>query len=302
MKSFDYLMGRDELASATKRLAEIFVMGEFAPSVRLLAREKKQKITDFKTQSYQLLSALEVKDYTLAEELVTKLRENAKDFDFSKPKALIETSKRMSMMHIAKARNAAVNDDKETLEKELKAAAEIWPTNPALEEVAGKIFEQGDQQARALLDFDQLLAQKNFRQIAEDRMRFVAAIGLSPEANTERQEKLKQVLDDIQTIETALGRAQEFEKMSNPAGAWESVERAARTFPEDVKLNAARATLTAKAADFVSTLQQGEALEERKQYGSALACYLNARLIYPPSEFADEGIKRIVAIIIPDAS
>ena len=39
-------------------------------------------------------------------------------------------------MHIAKARNAAVSGDKETLESELKAATEIWPRNPALTEVS----------------------------------------------------------------------------------------------------------------------------------------------------------------------
>jgi len=110
------------------------------------------------------------------------------------------------------------------------------------------------------------------------------------------------VLDDMKAIETALARAQELEKLGNAPGAWESVERAARSFPEDVKLNAARATLTAKAAAFASTLQQAEALEERRQYGSALACYLHARLLHPPSEFATEGINRIVAIIIPDAT
>ena len=72
----------------------------------------------------------------LAEKLVTELGETAKDFDASKPMAAIETAKQISAMHIAKARNAAVSGDKETLEAELKAATEIWPRNPSLSEVS----------------------------------------------------------------------------------------------------------------------------------------------------------------------
>jgi len=298
MRAFEYLLEQDELASASKRLAETFVVGEFLPSVRLLPREKRRQVLLFKNQANQLMNALEVKDYTLAEELVRKLTDTAKDFDSSKPMAAIETSKQISLMHLAKARNAAVSGDKETLEKELKAAAEIWPRNPALSEVSEKIFQQGDLQARALMDFDQLIAQKNFRQIFDDRMRFIAAVA----TDEDRQEQLKKILDNMMAIEGALERAKSFEQRGDAAGAWESVERTSRQFPEDVKLNAYRADLTAKAADFVATLRQAEDLEERKQYGSALACYLKARRLYPLSEFAGEGITRITRLLVPDAT
>jgi hypothetical protein len=60
--------------------------------------------------------------------------------------AAIETAKQISAMYIAKARNAAVSGDKETLEAELKAATEIWPRNPALTEVSNVIYSQADVQ------------------------------------------------------------------------------------------------------------------------------------------------------------
>ena len=63
-------------------------------------------------------------------------------------------------MHIAKARNAAVSGDKQSLETELKAATEIWPRNPSLSEVSKIIFSQADVQSRAMVDFDQLISPK----------------------------------------------------------------------------------------------------------------------------------------------
>ena len=296
--AFRFLLEKNELESATKRLAETFMLGEYLPEVRTLDREDKRKALAFVQKSNQLISAIEVKDYALAEKLVSELGQTAKDFDASKPMAAIETAKQISAMHIAKARNAAVSGDKNSLEAELKAATEIWPRNPSLTEVSKMIFSQADVQSRAMVDFDQLVSQKNYRQIYEDRMRFIAATAMYPE----KQEQLRKVLEDMQVIETALIQAQEIEKRGDYAGAWESAEKAFRNFPDDNKLNQARANLTTRAADFVHAIRQAEELEQKKQPGSSLAWYLKAQNVYPPSDFARQGVDRLTKEILPDAS
>jgi tetratricopeptide (TPR) repeat protein len=298
IQAFKFLLEKNELESATKRLAETFMLGEYLPEVRTLDREDKRRALAFVHKSNQLISAIEVKDYALAEKLVAELGETAKDFDASKPMAAIETAKQISAMHIAKARNAAVSGDKSTLEAELKAATEIWPRNPSLTEVSKVIFSQADVQSRAMVDFDQLVSQKNYRQIYEDRMRFIAATAMYPE----KQEQLRKVLEDMQVIETALIQAQEIEKRGDYAGAWESAEKAFRNYPDDNKLNQVRANLTTKAADFVHAIRQAEELEQKKQPGSSLAWYLKAQNVYPPSDFARQGVDRLTKEILPDAS
>ncbi len=295
--AFKFLIEKNELESATKRLAETFLIGEYLPEVRTLNREDKRKALAFVKTSNQLISAIDVKDYTLADKLVKQLSETAKDFDSSKPTAAIETAKQISAMHIAKARNAAVSGDKATLETELRSATEIWPRNPALAEVSGLIFSQADVQSRALVDFDQLLSQKNHRQIYDDKMRFIAATAMYPD----KQEQLRQVLDEMQQIETAIIQAQEIEKRGDYAGAWESAEKAFRQYPDDNKLNQLRADLTTKAADFVRSLRQAEDLEKRNQPGSSLAWYLKAQSVYPSSDFAREGVQRLTKELFPDS-
>ncbi len=297
VQAFKFLLEKEEMESATKRLAETFILGEYMADVRTLSRDDKRRALAFVQKSNQLISAIGVKDYTLAEKLVKELDATAKDFDNSKPMAAIETARTVSAMHIAKAKNAAVSGDKTVLESELKAATEIWPRNPALAEVGGMIFSQADVQQRALVDFDQLLSQRNYRQIFDDKMRFIAATAMFPE----KQEQLRKVLDDMTVIESALIRSQEVEKRGDFAGAWESAERAFQQFPDDNKLNQVRANLTTKAADFVRALKQAEELEKKQQPGSALAWFLKAQKAYPPSEFAREGIERINAVILPDA-
>ena len=298
IQSFKFLLSKDELESATKRLAETFIIGEYLPSVRTLDRDDKRKALSFVQKSNQLISALEVKDYTLAEKLVKELSETAKDFDMSKPMAAIETAKQISSMHIAKARNAAVSGDKATLETELTAATEIWPRNPALTEVSKMIFSQADVQSRALVDFDQLLSQKNYRQIFDDKMKYIAATSMYPD----KQEQLRKVLDDMQIIETALIQAQEIEKRGDSAGAWESAEKAFRKYPDDIKLNQIRANLTTQAAGFVGSIRHAEELEKKGQPGSSLAWFLKAQSQYPPSEFAREGVERLTKQVMPDAT
>ncbi len=296
VEAYKFLLGKNELESATKRLSEAFVVGEFMPELRTLARDDKRQALAFTQKGNQLLSSLEVKDYTLAAKLVQDLEQTAKDFDNSKPMAAIETAKTVSAMHLAKAKNAAVNGDRTTLENELKAATEIWPRNPALSELSTSIFSQADVQQKALIDFDQLLSQRNYRQIFDDQFRYIAATATSPE----RQEQLKKVLTDMQTVEAALMRSSEIAKRGDFDGAWETVEHASKTFPDDSKLNQARANLTTEAAEFVHTIRTAEQLEEKQQYGSSLAWYLKAQKIYPPSEYAGTAIDRLAKQMLAD--
>ena len=296
IQSFRFLLQKNELQSASKRLAEAFSVGEFLPEVRTLPRDDKRKVLEFSQKNYQLISAIEVKDYDLAAKLVKELNGIAKDFDDSKPLAAIETARTVAGMHLAKARNAAVSGDKTTLESELKEATEIWPRNPALADVSGLIFSQADVQQKALVDLDQLISQHNNRQIYNDKLRFIAAAALYPE----RQEQLKKVLDQMQVIETAIIQAGEIEKRGDYAGAWETVEKVYKENPDDSKLNQLRANLTTEAADFVRTLRTAEQLEGKGEVGSSLAWYLKAQRIYPASEFAQQGIDRLVKKVFPE--
>lgn len=297
VEAYKFLLSKNEMKSATERLAETFALGEYMPSVRLLSREDKRRALDFSQKGNELLAALEVNDLTRAEKLVNELQTIAVDFDVSKPLAKVETAKTVSSMHLAKARNAAASGDKAAMEAELKAAAEIWPRNPALGEVGGVIFSQSDVQNRAITDFDQLLSQKNYRQIYDDKMRFIAATAMFPE----KQEQLRKVLEDMALVEAAVIRAQEVEKRGDYAGAWESAESAYRQFPDDNKLNQVRANLTTRASDFVRALKQAEDQEKKDQLGSSLAWYLKAQKNYPASEFARQGIERINTRLLPDA-
>ena len=297
VEAYKFLLEQGELQSATERLAETFALGEYMPSVRLLPREDKRRALEFSQKTNELLAALEVNDLTRAEKLVNEIQVIAKDFDTSKPLAKIETAKTISSMHLAKARNAAVSGDKSAMEAELRSAAEIWPRNPALSEVGTTIFNQSDVQQQAMNDFDRLLSQGNYRQIYNDKLRFIAASALYPE----KQQQLTEVLQKMATVEGAILKAKEIAGRGDPAGAWESVEAAQKEFPNDTELNQLRATLTTQAADFVQTLNKAQTLEKQDQPGPALAWYLQARKKYPASTFARDGIDRMSAKVLPDA-
>jgi len=294
VESFSFLLEKSELKSATERLTEAFAVGEYLPEIRLLPRAKKREVLEYARQSNQLLSALEVKDFERAEALVHTLEKLSRDFDSAKAMSAIETARTVSALHLAKARAAASSGDRTTLETELREATEIWPRNPALAEVSGAIFTQTDIQQQALNDFDRLHAQKNYRQIYEDKVRFIAATALHPQ----KQEKLKLVLDRVQLAEAALLRAAELAKRGDAAGAWESVENGFSDYPDDPKLNQARAEFTTQAAEFVRSVRTAQENERKQQLGSSLAWYLRAQQDYPNSEIAKDGIARISSRIL----
>jgi hypothetical protein len=276
-------------------------VGEFLPEVRTLPFERKRRVLRFAQKSNALLSALEVRDFTTASELLNGpegLRSIAPDFDVSKPAALIEAARNAARLHLARARNAAISGDKTVFEAALKEAATIWPNNPELQEVAAKAFNQGDQMAQTLLELEQLLSQKNLRRIAEEPGRFLAATQGAP---PEKQAQVKKILEDFKAIEAALMAAKEMDRQGNPSGAWESVDKAAKAFPDDLPLNQARALYTTKAADFVRTIQSAQEHENRSELATSLAWYLKAQRLYPKSDTAEEAVQRLKGSLLPKA-
>ena len=296
VKAFDFLLEKNEMQGATMRMQEVFVTGEYMPEVRLVPRTKKRKCLEFAQKSYQLISAIDVHDYGRAEQLVKDMKKVANDFDDSKPTQAIEGARVQARMLLAKARDALARDDKATLEKALTDAAEVWPNNPEFKEATEKIFKQSDVVQDALRDFDQLVGKRDYRGIWNDKVRFIAAVALNPS----RKKTLEQVMKNMETIEASLMRAEEMSRTGNQAGAWESLERAWADFPDDGKLNQQRADVTTRASDFVKLIRNAEELEKREQVGSSLAHYLKAQKMYPASDFARDGVARLVKLVLPE--
>ena len=288
--AFEQLVLRQDFDSAAKRLMEAYAIGEYLPRIRRLPMTTKLKVLDYVRDGNQLVNALEMRDFGLAEELVKKLRAASRDFDFSKPQAAIETARTLSDMRLTAARAAAVKGDQTGVAQELKGAAEIWPTNPKLREVSDMIGQNSDIQAQSLLDFDRLISQRNYRQIFNDQGRFLAAAINDPA----RQEQLKKVLTDMNRVNLIVHGAAQMAG-SNPFGAWEQVEKEFEQFPDDPEITRLRSELSVKASEYVSAIEKAKQHEKRKQAGSAIAWYLKARRLYPGSEFARGGIERLVA-------
>ena len=290
VQAFDNLLDRGDMASASQRITEAFLMGEYLPRVRRVPSLKKLKVLDFTRDGNQLISAMEMKDYTLAETLVKKMRVEAKDFDYSKPQAVIESARTIADMNLNKAKVSAMQGDQKSSAEALKQAAEIWPTNPKLKEFTNMIGSNADVKTQAVLDLDRLISQRNYRQIYNDQGRYLAAITDDPA----HQEQLKKVLIDMNKINLIIAGATQLAQSANMPGAWESIEKAYKEFPDDPEVTRLRSDLTVKATSFVDALQHGKQHEDRQQTGSALAWYLKARVQYPPSDFAREGITRAV--------
>ncbi|OYW76825.1 MAG: hypothetical protein B7Z37_07125 [Verrucomicrobia bacterium 12-59-8] len=290
--SFENLVARRDVDSASNRLLEAFGVGEYLPRVRRLPMSEKTKVLDFVRKKNKLLSFLEMKDYSSAETVVTELRATSDDFEYAKPLAAIQTAKTMSNLHVNNANAAMGNKDAVTVEAEMKAAAEIWPTNPRVTQLSENMMQSTDKKSQALMEFDRLLSQRNYRQIFENKAPFIAAV----DGDLARKQQLEKVLNDMGRLELILGGARELAASSPPA-AWEKVDKESKLFPDDPVLSKLRADLSVKASEFVTAIENARQQEEKQQVGSALAWYLKAKSMHPLSEMARDGIKRLVEVV-----
>ncbi|MGJ8644852.1 MAG: hypothetical protein ACSHX9_15700 [Luteolibacter sp.] len=297
IEAFDYLLSRDELHSASQRLMEAYALGEYLEPLATLPIEKKQRVADYMRAINELYGTLQARDYTRARELTANIKTLAKDFPSSKVDSVVAAYSLASDLNIEEAKAALMSRDSEKAAEKIREATEIWPTNPKLEEFRTLMSNAGGVVV-ARNDFDRLLSEGNYREIARRQYEFAPAI----QGDVTREDAFRQIMESLTRIEAAIGKASEFSRMGQDYGAWEQLAEIREEFPDDPKLGRELELLAPKVADFTLALDKAHQFEQRTppQTGSALTWYLKARSIHSQSEQAEAGIKRLLDDILPE--
>ncbi len=296
--AFDFLAEKNELETASKRLAESFFVGEYLPKIRTLDREKKQKVQYFVRDADALLSAMEVRDYETASELIERMKTKAVDFNYSKAKAGVEFYTNLSNSSLSQAKIAAQQNEMEEYKRQIKIAIESWPLNPKIKEQNDLFASIADIQVTTLNELDTLLAQGNNREIMKNRGRFIAAAHNDPK----RSEQLEKVLNSVLSLEQEIAKIKGLRENKNPWGAWEIARLAQESYSDDNDLLKLSVKLNEEVSSFVHVLKKAEKLEQQKHSGMSLTWYLKAKDIYTQSTYANDGIKRLLDHLLPSST
>ena len=296
VEAFDLMLSRNELHSASQRLMEAFALGEYLAPVATLPLEKKSRVANYFRDLHTLYGAMQARDFTKARTLSAQLKSKADDFPSSKIESVIAASTLASDLAIEEAKAHLLARASDKAAEKIREATEIWPTNPKLDEFR-KLVSNSSGIIAARNDFDRLIAEKNFREIARRQYEIAPAI----QGDAAREDSFRQIVQNLTTIEAALGKAAEFGRIGQNYAAWEQLAELRERFPDDPKLGRELELLAPKVADFTRALDRAHQFENRtpKQSGSALSWYLKARSIHPQSKFAEEGVKRLVAEMLP---
>lgn len=295
---FKHRLEINEIAAATDRLQEAFMLSENHPVVLSLQREDKKKVEAFTRMLGRMQNMLEARDFTQLEETLKQMEEIAPDFDRTKPLAIVQAVKLESQMRLGKARLAAQQGNLQVAMEEFQAAAEAWPGNPDLQDKAMDFFSANDIQNQSLGEFDRLVRDQNYRSIVEKQLLFAPAM----KDDTTRQEQLKYALEKVRNAEMAIEKATLMSANEDVYGAWETVREAVQNYPEDIKLNTMLADLSGKASVFVSAINKARDAESQGMLGYSLTWYAIAQRHYPASQLANEGIKRVSEEVMAQAS
>ncbi len=135
---------------------------------------------------------------------------------------------------------------------------------------------------------------QNYRAIFDKQLAFAPAI----HGDVPREAQLKSALEKVANAETASEKANALVLNGDVYGAWETIQRAARDWPDDNKLNRQLADLSGRATDFVAAINKARDAESKRNIGFSLTWYLNAQRIYPPSAIANDGIDRLSKVLL----
>lgn len=287
----NYMMDNQDYHTASKRLLEAFAVGEFLTPLASLDRTRKRTMQLYIRDLSLLFDAIQAKDFGRARELTLKLKGDAKDFPSSKAESSISANVIASNLAISSAQKALINEDEEGVVTAIQRATEHWPTNPKLAEFSN-LLESGTTINVLRRDFKRLIREQNYREIFKRQYEFAPAIANSPADLA----AFKEIVTNLGTIEMAIEKAKSFTKAGNSYAAWEQLATLRGDYPDDPKLGRELEILAPKVADFTKALDLAQQLENREpqQIGSAINHYLQAKSIYPSSEFATAGLKRLI--------
>ena len=297
VEAFELMLSRGELHTASQRLMEAYALGEYLGPVATLELEKKLKIQAYFRDLNELYGAMQARDYVKAKELSSGLKSRAKDFPSSKVDSAISGYTLAANLLIEEAKAQLIARETDKAAEKIKQATEIWPTNPKLQEFSDLIGTTSTV-VRTRNDFDRLLSEGNYREIARRQYEIAPVI----QGDEQRLDAFTQIITNLTKIETALGKAEEFSRAGQNYAAWEQLAKIREDFPDDPKLGKKLEDLAPEVADFTRALSRAREFEGRtpQQTGTALSWYLKARSIHPQSTMAREGVMRMAGVIMPE--
>lgn len=286
---FRYKVDRKQLAGASDSLQNAFTTSELNPAVLGLERPLKEKVADFYAKLDQMRNLIEARDFGNLQALLEEIKKTTTDFDTTKPMAIVNAVKLESKMRLGKAKLAAQQGDQKLAMEEFQAAAEAWPGNPDLEDKALTFFDTQDLKSKSVAEFDRDIAEQNYRAIFDKQLAYAPAI----KDDAKRVDALKTALEAIKNAEVATEKANVMMMNGDSFGAWETIELASVSLPDDKKLNKLRADLSGRSAEFVSAINKARDAEARSELGFSLTWYVNAQRQYPASQIANQAIERL---------
>lgn len=298
MQAVSNLLAQNKLAEATQHLIEAVAIGEFMQSVNTFPTESRQRIAAYWTLRKRLFTALNARDYGTCEEVATEMKRQDADFDDSLVMTYCAGRKRESDLHIRNAMKALQAGEEEKFNEELKQAGIIWPRNPNLDKGAEKLqeFDNFDPQKA---EFKVLFARKEYRTIFKEKAR-LKVVAIDPELEKDYEEAMTLVATIDGILENLASVAKQDKRMG-PCVAYETLldklEKEPR-FGEDPEYKSAILKYENLAHDFVTALNDAKDCEARQEMGSALSNYYLAMTIYPKSNLAAAGAKRLRDIIM----
>jgi hypothetical protein len=296
---FKYKADKGDIASAADELQEAFVGNEFHPGLQGLPRDEKEKVGDFLDKLDVLKNQLEVRAFEQVDTQIAAIQKIASDFDPTKPMALVNDIKLESRLQLGKARLQAQAGDLTDAMLTFQTAAELWPGNPDLTSSSNLFFKSEDNVNQSTGDFDRLVQDQDYREMFDRQLEFALAV----KGDTTREQQLKDAIEKVGKAKMAEEKANMLVMNGDVDGAWETIEIAAKDWPDDMKLNKLLADLSGRSADFVSALNKARDAEGKKELGYSLTWYVNAQSDYPASVIANDGIDRVSKMILsPQAS
>jgi hypothetical protein len=286
---FRYKAAKGDVAAAANELQEAFVGNEFHPALQGLPRDDKEKVGDFLDKLSVLKNQLEVRAFEQVDAQVAEIKKIASDFDSTEPMALVNDIKLEGTMKLGQARLQAQAGQLAAAMETFQTAAELWPGNPDLTTSANLFFKSENNQNQSAGDFDRLVQDQNYREMFDRQLEFALAV----KGDAIREQQLKDALEKVGRAKMAEEKANMLVMNGDVDGAWETIELAAKDWPDDMKLNKLLADLSGRSADFVSAVNKARDAEAKKELGYSLTWYVNAQGLYPPSQLANEGIDRI---------
>ena len=282
-ESVDNMLGENQIAAAESLVRKMVLTAKYQPELQTIPYASRQKILHGGQSMRRLADAVNARDYTEVNRLVTELESKGADTGLADLKVFAAEHPRKAMHWARQAELAMKARDLKSMHSLMEMAVRRAPLDSEVAKKIETIQENATNNQGLYEELKRIVASGDYR-TAFDRMNEFAPLAQEAKTDPKLKADYENLLELEKSLRAAFEKSDSLERRGTHPEAWMVLETLPTTITSDPRVLERKARLAGQCPKFIGAHSKAVANEKANRPAKALAWYINALSESPGNE------------------